>query len=704
MGLFDRVKQAFDAANSEEGPQSVGEQTQEEKDIVAHVKQKVEESRSSANRIAHEGIWMTNIAYLLGYDGIAFNSTLRQFQPINRATAYLKKNRIHVNKILPAVQNRLARLCKNPPAYDIMPESNSTDDKEAARLSLQILTSMWRKLTIDKKRIFLYMWVQQCGHAWMKVSWDPTLGKQMPEFDDEDSDGGILDPSQMEAMKEQAQFGYEGDVRIDVFSPFEVFPDPMARCDDDVLESWLITAKVRKLDYFKSQYPKKGKLVREEDAWLLSAQYEQRINSLNTRGPSSSGLQETMRNSAIEMVKYEARSSKYPNGRMIICANGVLLDDKELPVGEIPFRKFDDTIIGGKFFSETPVTHARPIQDQYNETIRRRAEWTRKLLSGKFKAARGSGLAAESMNDESGEIVYFDAVPGSPGGPEPIQIPMIPQWAYTEENQLNLMMNEIFGLSDVSKGILPSASIPAIGMQLLTEQDDTRIGVITEQHEHAWAGVGSLILKYIEKFYMLPRKLKVAGPDMAYTVRDVVGSDIRGNTDVFVIRGSTVPGSKTLDRQDIFNVFNMGLLGDKADPAVLTKVLDMLEFGEISGVWEDTSLDNSQIKRGIEKLEAGIPVEMSEFDNHPAWLIKLNRVRKSDKWDSYPPMTQQLFLQTMEQSIGTLVGQGLSMSPPPMAPPMTGPSPSPKPMPPRGGTPPAQPQVNPAARAALGGS
>ena len=148
----------------------------------------------------------------------------------------------------------------------------------------------------------------------------------------------------------------------------------------------------------------------------------------------------------------------------------------------------------------------------------------------------------------------------------------------------------------------------------------------------------------------------------------------------------------------------MGLLGDKADPAVLTKVLDMLEFGEISGVWEDTSLDNSQIKRGIEKLEAGIPVEMSEFDNHPAWLIKLNRVRKSDKWDSYPPMTQKLFLQTMEQSIGTLVGQGLSMSPPPMAPPMTGPSPSPKPMPPRGGTPPAQPQVNPAARAALGGS
>ena len=165
---------------------------------------------------------MTNIAYLLGYDGIAFNSTTRQFQPINKSSAYLKKNRIHVNKILPAVQNRLARLCKNPPAYDVMPESNSTDDKESARLSLQVLEGMWRMLSLDKKRIFLYMWVQQCGHAWMKVSWDPTLGKMMPDLDGEGS-------------------SYEGDVRCDVMSPFEIFPDPMARCDDDVLEYRLLT-------------------------------------------------------------------------------------------------------------------------------------------------------------------------------------------------------------------------------------------------------------------------------------------------------------------------------------------------------------------------------------------------------------------------------------------------------------------------------
>jgi hypothetical protein len=187
---------------------------------------------------------------------------------------------------------------------------------------------------------------------------------------------------------------------------------------------------------------------------------------------------------------------------------------------------------------------------------------------------------------------------------------------------------------------------------------------------------------------VLPRKLKMAGPEMAYTVKEVSGDMIRGNTDVRVIRGSTVPGSKTLARQDIINAYGLGLLGAKDDPAVIMKVLDMIEFGDTSGIWEDISLDNSQIRRGIDKLEAGIPVMVQEFDNHTAWLLKLNRVRKSDKWDSYPPNVQALFLTTMEQSLGTIVAQnmppmipGLGIGPPsPSVGPQNGPAMPPPPM------------------------
>lgn len=595
---------------------------------------------------------MTNIAALLGYDGLAFNTNSRQFQPINNTGPYMNRNRISVNKILPTIQNRLAKLCKNPPKFDVIPESESTEDKEAARLSLQIISALWEKLEVNQKRMFLYMWVQQTGHAYIKVFWDPTKGKLM------------LNP-------ETGEMDYEGDVAIGIRSPFEVFPDPMAKTEEDLDN--LTEAKVRKLDYFKMQYPEYGDLVKSEDAWLLSSQFEQRINSINARGPSQGGIQDSMKNTAIELIRYEKRSKKYPNGRMIITANGILLEDKELPTGEIPFAKFDDIIIGGKYYSESVITHLRPLQDQNNRLLRKRQQWTNQLLTGKFIAATGSDLQQESIDDQSGEIVYFTPVPTAPDGgrPIPLSIPNIPQWAYTEEDKITQQFNDISGISEVSRGTLPSAQIPAIGMQLLIESDDTRVGVMTEQHEHGWAKVGSLMLKHVEKFYIMPRKLKIAGPNLQYTVRNIVGDMIKGNTDVKVIRGSTLPGSKTLKRQEIINAYTMGLRGDPNDPRVKEKVLADLEFGDTQGIWEDVALDEAQIKRGIDKIQQGIDIPVSEFDNHAMWLLHLNRLRKGDKWDGLQPQVQMLILNHLEAHIEKLVdlsGAGVPPSPVPAPP------------------------------------
>lgn len=589
---------------------------------------------------------MTNIAAVLGYDGMTYNNTTRSFQPINRGSSFLKKNRIHVNKILPTIQNRAARLAKNPPKYDVRPETNDTDDKEQARLALQVLGAFWEIQKLNAKRIPLLMMVQQWGHAYVKVCWDNQMGKPM------------VDPLTNE-------LDYEGDIRVDVVSPFEVFPDPACTSFEEVKRSWLIQAKVRKLDYFKSHYPEKGNLVKEEDAWLLSAQYEQRINTMNTRGPAAGN--NALKDSAIELVKYEARSKDYPNGRMITTANGILLEDKELPTGEIPFEKFDDITIGGKYYSESIVTHLRPIQEQINETIRRRSDWTKKLLAGKYKAPRGSDIAQESLNDESGEVVYYNHVPNSEGL-QPLNIPVIPQYAYQEEEHLNAIFDDMSGITETAKGIVETSGLPAIGMQMMVEQVDTRIGVMTEQHEHAWAGVGSHILKYFKAFYIMPRKLKFAGKSLEYTVKEVKGEDIGENTDVIVIRGSTLPGSKVLRRQEIVNAYNQGFLGDQMDPKVREKTLGMLEFGDVGEIWEDYGLDAAQVNRGIKTMEQGIQPLADEQDNHTMWIQEINRYRKQEKFEKLPPEIQQLFLAVREEHLQWLLKLSNAPQPPPPMP------------------------------------
>ena len=130
---------------------------------------------------------------------------------------------------------------------------------------------------------------------------------------------------------------------------------------------------------------------------------------------------------------------------------------------------------------------------------------------------------------------------------------------------------------------------------------------------------------------------------------------LKGHTDVVVVRGSTLPGSKTLKRQSIINAFQMGLMGEPSDPRVREKMLGLMEFGDIQGIWEDYGLDMQQIKKGIETLEAGDLPELSEFDNHALWIQELNRYRKNDKFLTLDPATQANFLKTMEAHVQLLM-------------------------------------------------
>ena len=658
-GIAARAAQFFSGSDSAGNGQpdkkieNPYDQTPDEIKLATFVKKKVEECRGQANRIASEGVWMTNIAYLLGYNNVFYDPSLKQFRPNDVPRRFLSRNRIHSNLILPATQNRLARLLKSPPKYEVKPNSTSNEDKEAARLSQDVLDGIWDECDINLKRIHLGMWTQECGHAYLKVSYDDQLGEPLE------------DPVTEEFL------GYEGGIRVDVASAFEVFPDPLAKTFEEC--NYIVQAKVRPLEYFREHYPERGHAVKEEGAWLLSAQYEMRINTLSTVGPASSGTAEQMKNCAIELSYYEKRSTKYPKGRHIVVANGILLTDpnKPLPVGEIPFAKFDDVVIGGKYYSESIITHVRPLQDQYDRTLNKRADWTNKLLAGKYIAARPHALMQEAINDQSGEVAEYDHVPGVPP-PMAMQVPAIPSYAYQETDYIKKDIYEIYGSSDISRGQLPSAGIPAVGMQILIEQDETRLGIETEQHEHAWARVGRLILKNVASHYKTARKLKKKEKGGDYSIKKYIGEDLKGNLDVSVVRGSLVPNNKALKRQEIVNAWQQGLLGNPQDPTVRELVLSMLEFGDTSGIYRDEALDKAQIQKTIQQIEQEIQPEVNKLDNHPLHIIEKNRFRKSDKFQELSDFSKAL----LEQDIDAHTNAAVTLANPQLAtPPDNGPPP-----------------------------
>jgi hypothetical protein len=612
------------------------EQTEEDKALVSFVKNKLEEVRQSSARVAQEGINLTNIAYLCGFDAIYFDGVSRAFKPIPSPSTFIKRNKVHVNRILPTVQNRLARLLKNEPRWDVRPKSGDEEDKDGARLAQQVILQLWGQLGINRKRIPLTMWLQQCGSAYLKVSWDPSLGRKK-----------VYPVKNEETGEDEYKIVAEGDIRVDVKSYFNIFPDPLAKSWDEL--RYLIDATVRPIEYFASQFPESnGNLVKEEDVWLNSLAYESRINSINTTSGTAGSSATQLKNSAIEISYMEVPSNKHPYGRHVIVANGVKLKDDILPIDEISYIKFDDVIVGGKFNAEAIITHLRPLQDHLNKNKTMRAAFMNRLLTGKVIGARGQNVAAEAFNDQSGEWIKYDVMPGAPE-PHAMQMPTIPQYAYEEERISKDDINDTAGINEASRGQLPSSSIPAIGMQLLVEQDDTRIGVETEGHEYSYADLGRILLKFVDKFYESDRLLKIVGENMEYTVKTFKGSDLRENFDVQVIRGSTLPGSKVLKRQEIINLHQQGYFGDPKDPNVTQNVLSMLEFGDEFQAWKKHSLRMAQIQRGLEMVESGIKPPVSEFDDHALWLQQFDEYRIGEKYLKLSPDQQMIVIEVMEE-------------------------------------------------------
>lgn len=633
---MDFLKKAFDALTAKKGDlpkvESASDQPQDEQTLVSFVKTRIQDVRNSGSRVANEGIWMTNYSYTMGYSGTYFDTTTRQYRVVPGTASFCGRSRITVNKILPTIQRRQARLCKNAPRFEVRPDDASQEARDRARLEQQIAERDYEFLRLQEKRLLMMTGLQNTGHYFIGVRWNDQLGELL-ESKNED---GTID------------YEYEGDLENELVNPLEMFWDPLATTSDEA--QWCIRAKVRKLDYFKSQYPERGQLVKEEDTWLLSVQFEQRIQSMTGSGPIYGATQQNVKNGALEIAYYEKRSKKYPNGRLIVIGSDVLLHDGELPVGEIPFAKFDDVSIAGKFYPEAIVTHLRPIQDQYNRLISKRAEWVNRLVAGKYMAAKGAGLQQEALNSQSGEVLYYNNVPGT-SPPTQMNIPVIPQYAYTEEDKLNDQFYDIAGEGEISRGILPAAGIPAIGMQLLLEQDETRIAAMTEQHEHAMAHVMRLNLKYREKFTTNQRLLKIADPNSQYVTKKYSGTDLKSKHDLIVIRGSLAPASKAVKRNDIMNLFGQGLLGDPMDPNVKQKVLSYLEFGDTTAVWQDQALDQAQVKKQIEMIEREQMPEISEFDNHVMHFNELNRYRKSDKFDTLTPLSQAMLLRAIDKHV-----------------------------------------------------
>jgi hypothetical protein len=562
------------------------------KEIIDDFKKRQQERR------IYESQWELNMNFLMGnqYCTIGLTGEVEEYEK-----QYFWQEREVYNHIAPIMDARLAKLMNLKPVMTVIPASSDEKDVKTAKLSKKIINAIYNKLAVSGIISEANRWSEVCGTSFYKITWNNTKGDVL------DVDNRVV---------------ASGDVEISVCPPFEIFPESSSCSDISECKS-LIHARAFHIDDIKKIW---GVEVKGEDINVFSLDNVHAIGNNGYFGNVGNAINGVRNNYAIVIEKYESPSIEFPNGRLIIVAG-----DRLVNISELPYINGNDEERGFPFIRQTSIEHPGcfwgssiierliPIQRSFNTIKNRKHEFMNRLSAGVLTVEDGSvdtdNLEGEGLSP--GKVLVYRQGSTPPTFMSFGRIPV--DFASEEVN----LLNEFTYISGVSDLMTTSAekysSMSGNALQILIDQDDSRIAVTIDKMKESIKNMSKHILRLYKQFADLPRLEKIVGDNGDIEVFYFNSSDISSDDIVFET-SSQVGETISQKRNMIFQLLNAGLLHDEAGKLsnrMRIKVLDMLGFG----VWEDSQdINDLHIKKATSEnlkfIEGKSKMEPLEIDDH----------------------------------------------------------------------------------------
>lgn len=528
--------------------------------------------------------WELNLNYLAGrqYCEISARGEVEEEDKY-----YFWQDRGCYNHIAPIMDSRVARLTRVRPVMSVRASGSEEGDLKTAKLTTSVLNSTYQRLGLDDAIFRATVWSETCGTAFYKVVWN--------------NDGGGV------AGEKDGKKIYEGDVSVEVVSPFEIFPDSLCSESVDELDSLIHAKAVRVEDIYRTY----GVRVVGGDVDVF------------TLGGAADG-KGVLHDSALVIEKYERPSEEFPDGRLIVVADKKILHIGELPFvngkdgrRDFPFIRQTSIAQAGAFFGSSMVERLIPVQRAYNAVKNRKQEYLNRLSMGVITVEDGSvdtdDLAEEGLSP--GKIIVYRQGSNPPSVMGTGNVPN--DLSYEEDRLLNEFIL-ISGVSEFSRSSNVSGIVSSgVALQLLIEQEDSRMTASGESVRAAVKLMAQHIIRLFRQFATGKRLMKSAGDTGKVEMFYFKASDLSSDDVVFDTENelSFTPAQK---KSAVYDLLKTGLLSDetgKMSERTKTKVLEMLGFGSIDNARDLEKLHVN--KAETENLNGFLqPLEADEYDDH----------------------------------------------------------------------------------------
>ncbi len=578
-----------------------------EKNLIQSVFEDFEKRREERKFLERQ--WKLNLNYLAGNQYCEVDLT---GEVVEEEKYYGWQSRSVFNHIAPIIDTRLAKLSRVRPTMSVRASGGEDRDLKTAEISTEILNSTYQRISLDKIIKKATVWSESLGTAFYKIVWNNQKGKILGE-----TDGTSIK---------------EGDVEVFAVSPFEIFPDSIFKSEIEELKS-IIHARAIDVDTIYETYDKRVigedldvfSLSKNDDSYMLAG--------------SNKKISSTLKNHALVIEKYVAPSKSYPNGRLIIVTKDALLYDGELPYNNgvelrrtFPFVKQTALARAGNFFGESIIERLIPLQRAYNAVKNRKYEFMNRISMGVLKVEDGS-VDTDELIDEGlspGKIIVYRQGARPPEIMGSSSVPI--DFSYEEDKLYNEFVT-ISGTSEISRSFnLSRQAMSGSALELLIEQDETRLSVTADSVRNAVKEVAKQILRIYKQFASSTRIMKNAGNGKSVKLFYFKGSDISSD-DVIFDTQNEITQTPAQKKTAMLEMLRTGLLSDDNGLISLRtkgKILDILGYGSLDNTQDVLSLHRSKAeKENIDMLSKSTRVD--DYDNHEVHLEEhLRKILEQD--------------------------------------------------------------------------
>ena len=529
-----------------------------------------------------------------------------------------------INFIFQNIQSQIPILTDSRPRFDFLPQEPS--DIEFAKILSQVSESDWEQ------------------NNW--------LLKLAENLYDSHFYGAALASMEYDARKKMGL----GAICYGVSDPMYCFPDPNAT-DVNERSEYFIYAEPVDIEILKKEYPDKKDFIKPDLIDLIQGEKTD-LDQVRFKSPvdnktiieGTSAYEANYRNQALKITawlkdddfedvektrpledgseeKYYEQRLKYPNGRKICIASGVLLDDGPNPYddGLFPYARLVNYVLPREFWGISEVEQLSSPQKIFNKLVSYALDVLVLMGNPIWKVGTGSGVDTDNLFNRPGLIIEAEDI-SQVQREEGVQLqPYVLQLI----DRMQDWFQEVGGRTDVTQGVNPSGVTAASAISSLQEAAQTRIRQKSRNLDAFLQNLGQLYKNRVFQFYSAPRIVRLTNkddsqkyfklhierieqPEGGYsrkaTVRGyTMGEDgrytedleareylLRGDFDVKVSTGSSLPFAKAEKASMAFKMMEAGAIDE-------LELLKAVDWPNAEGVYQEVQARQKQ--RAMDKMQ-----------------------------------------------------------------------------------------------------